>query len=58
MTDNHQPAITPSFRKYPAMYHANNPFKPVARRPERDDPRRDQLRDPVFYAAFGGNNDR
>lgn len=40
------------------MYHSNNPFKPVARRPERDDPRRDQLRDPVFYAAFGGNNDR
>ena len=52
MTDNHQPAITPSFRKHPPMYHSNNPFKPVPQRPERNDPARDKWRDPIFYEAF------
>ena len=51
MTDN-RPTITPSFRKYPAMYNSNNPFKPVPQRPERIDPKRDQERDPIFYEAF------
>jgi len=52
VTDNHQPAITPSFRKHPAMYNSNNPFKPVPQRPERIDPKRDRERDPIFYEAF------
>ena len=52
MTANHQPAITPSFRKHPAMYNSNNPFKPVPQRPERNDPARDKWRDPIFYEAF------
>ncbi len=51
MTDNHQPAITPSFRKYPAMYNSNNPFKPVPQRPERIDETWRRRADPVAHEA-------